>query len=242
MQSAIFAALALIGVVAGPAATANAADDACPAVEVVFARGTFEAPGVGATGQSFVDALSARLPGKTVEAYGVNYPASLNFGQAVDGVADAANQIQSIAAECPSTKIVIGGYSQGAAVAGYTTSSTVPAGITLPASISRPMPASVGSHVAAVALFGTPDDWFLSLADRSAPPITIGDLYAGKTVQLCAIGDPVCFPGGLDRSAHSSYKSNGMTDQAADFVVGKLGLPAPSATLVQAAASVDPGN
>lgn len=242
MQSAIFAALALIGVVAGPAATANAADDSCPAVEVVFARGTFEAPGVGATGQSFVDALSVRLPGKTVEAYGVNYPASLNFGQAVDGVADAANQIQSIAAECPSTKIVIGGYSQGAAVAGYTTSSTVPAGITLPASISRPMPASVASHVAAVALFGTPDDWFLGLADRSAPPITIGDLYAGKTVQLCAIGDPVCFPGGLDRSAHSSYKSNGMTDQAADFVVGKLGLPAPSATLVQAAASVDPGN
>jgi cutinase len=242
MQSAIFAALALIGVVAGPAATANAADDSCAAVEVVFARGTFEAPGVGATGQSFVDALSARLPGKTVEAYGVNYPASLNFGQAVDGVADAANKIQAISAECPSTKIVLGGYSQGAAVAGYTTSSTVPAGIALPASISGPLPASVASHVAAVALFGTPDDWFLGLADRSAPPITIGDLYGGKTIQLCATGDPVCYPGGLDRSAHSTYKSNGMADQAADFVVSKLGLPAPSATLVQAAATVDPGN
>ncbi|SBS70594.1 putative Cutinase [uncultured Mycobacterium sp.] len=242
MQSAIFAALALIGVVAGPAATANAADDSCAAVEVVFARGTFEAPGVGATGQSFVDALSARLPGKTVDAYGVDYPASLNFGQAVDGVADAANKIQAISAECPSTKIVLGGYSQGAAVAGYTTSSTVPAGIALPASISGPLPASVASHVAAVALFGTPDDWFLGLADRSAPPITIGDLYGGKTIQLCATGDPVCYPGGLDRSAHSTYKSNGMADQAADFVVSKLGLPAPSATLVQAAATVDPGN
>ena len=242
MQSAIFAVLALIGVVAGPAATANAADDSCAAVEVVFARGTFEAPGVGATGQSFVDALNARLPGKTVEAYGVNYPASLNFGQAVDGVADAANKIQAISTECPSTKIVLGGYSQGAAVAGYTTSSTVPAGIALPASISGPLPASVASHVAAVALFGTPDDWFLGLADRSAPPITIGDLYGGKTIQLCATGDPVCYPGGLDRSAHSTYKTNGMADQAADFVVSKLGLPAPSATLVQAAASVDPGN
>jgi cutinase len=242
MQSAIFAALALIGVVAGPAATASAADDSCAAVEVVFARGTFEAPGVGATGQSFVDALSARLPGKTVEAYGVNYPASLNFGQAVDGVADAANKIQAISAECPSTKIVLGGYSQGAAVAGYTTSSTVPAGIALPASISGPLPASVASHVAAVALFGTPDDWFLGLADRSAPPITIGDLYGGKTIQLCATGDPVCYPGGLDRSAHSTYKSNGMADQAADFVVSKLGLPASSASLVQAAATVDPGN
>jgi cutinase len=241
-QSAIFAALALTAVVAGPAATANAADDSCAAVEVVFARGTFEAPGVGATGQAFVDALNARLPGKTVEAYGVNYPASLNFGQAVDGVADAANRIQAVAAECPSTKIVLGGYSQGAAVAGYTTSSTVPAGVTLPASISGPLPASVASHVAAVALFGTPDSWFLGLADRNAPPITIGDLYAGKTIQLCAPGDPVCYPGGLDRSAHSSYKFNGMADQAADFVVSKLGGPPPEAVLVQASADVAPGN
>ena len=245
-RPAVFTALALFAVIAGlfavPAATANAADDSCAAVEVVFARGTFEAPGVGATGQAFVDALNARLPGKTLEVYGVNYPASLNFGQAVDGIADAANKIQSIAAQCPSTKIVLGGYSQGAAVAGYTTSSVVPAGFTLPASISGPMPASVASHVAAVALFGTPDDWFLGLADRNAPPITIGDLYAGKTIQLCAPGDPVCYPGGLDRSAHSSYKTNGMADQAADFVVAKLGLPSPAATVVQAAGGVDPGN
>jgi cutinase len=239
----VFALLAVLGgLFLGPAATASAADDSCAAVEVVFARGTFETPGVGATGQAFVDAVNARLPGQAVEAYGVNYPASLNFGQAVDGIADAANKIQSISAECPSTKIVLGGYSQGAAVAGYTTSSTVPAGITLPASISRPLPASIASHVAAVALFGTPDEWFLSLADRNAPPINVGDLYAGKTIQLCAAGDPVCYPGGLDRSAHSSYKNNGMADQAADFVASKLGGPAPAATLVQAAASVDPGN
>ncbi|TGD88360.1 cutinase family protein [Mycolicibacterium sp. CH28] len=241
-QAAVFAALAVAGLMAGPVATANAADDSCAAVEVVFARGTFETPGVGATGQAFVDALSARLPGKTVQAYGVNYPASLNFGQAADGVADAVNKIEAITAACPATKIVLGGYSQGAAVAGYTTSSAVPAGFALPASISGPMPTSVASHVAAVALFGTPDDWFLGLADRSAPPISIGDLYAGKTIQLCAAGDPVCFPGGLDRSAHSSYKSNGMADQAADFVVSKLGGAAQAATLVQTAAEVDHTN
>jgi cutinase len=226
---------------AGAPATANAAAGSCPSVEVVFARGTFEAPGVGATGQAFVDALNARLTGKAIEVYGVNYPASLDFGQAVDGIADAANKVQAVASECPSTKIVLGGYSQGAAVAGYTTSSTVPAGVTLPASISGPMPASVASHVAAVVLFGTPDEWFLGLADRSAPPISIGDLYAAKTLQLCATGDPVCFPGGLDRSAHSSYKTNGMADQAADFVVGKLGGPAPLATVVQTAGEA-PGN
>ena len=139
------------------AATASAADDSCPAVEVVFARGTNEAPGVGATGQSFVDALTARLPGKTVGVYGVNYPASMNFGQAADGVVDASNKVQSIAANCPTTKIVLGGYSQGAAVAGYTTTDAVPAGFDLPAGITGPMPPAVASHVAAVVLFGTPD-------------------------------------------------------------------------------------
>ncbi|MHC9293775.1 cutinase family protein [Mycobacterium sp. LTG2003] len=238
-QSALFAVLALaaivVGTLAGPVATANAAADACADVEVVFARGTNEAPGVGATGQAFVDALTAQLPGKSVDVYGVNYPASLNFGQAVDGIVDASNRIQSIAASCPDTKIVLGGYSQGAAVAGYTTSSSVPAGYVLPAGLSGPMPADVASHVAAVALFGTPDSWFLSLADRNAPPITIGAPYAAKTIQLCATGDPVCFPGGLDRGAHSSYKVNGMAVQAADFVARQLGGAAPSATLVQTA-------
>ena len=191
-KSALFTVMAFAAIVAGlfagSAATANAADDSCAAVEVVFARGTFEGAGVGATGQAFVDSLNARLPGKTVDVYGVNYPASLDFGQAVDGVADAANRIQAIADQCPSTKIVLGGYSQGAAVAGYTTSSVVPAGYALPATITGPMPASVASHVAAVVLFGTPSPFVLSVADRSAPAINIGGAYAGKTIQLATAG------------------------------------------------------
>ena len=133
--STIFAGLAaaaiLVGSLALPAswsAQARAADDSCASVEVVFARGTFEAPGVGATGQAFVDALNTRLPGKTVDAYGVNYPASLNFGQAADGIADASNKIESIVTSCRDTQIVLGGYSQGAAVAGYTTTDTSPPG------------------------------------------------------------------------------------------------------------------
>lgn len=240
--STTFAALATGAIFAGSFATstpvANAAEDSCPAVEVVFARGTNEAPGVGATGQSFVDALTARLPGKSVDVYGVNYPASLNFGQAADGIVDASNRIQSIATTCPATDIVLGGYSQGAAVAGYTTTDTVPAGFDLPAGIAGPMPASVAPHVSAVVLFGTPDPWFMNLVAQSAPPITIGQSYTAKTLQLCATGDPVCFPGGLDRSAHSSYKDNGMAVQAADFVANKLGAPAPAAAVQQTAGEV----
>lgn len=237
---AIFTALTMATIVM-PTATAGAADDSCANVEVVFARGTFEGPGVGDTGQAFVDALGARLPGKAIDVYGVNYPASLDFSQAAAGVADATNRIQQIADTCPATKIVLGGYSQGAAVAGYSTASAVPAGFALPAGITGPMPASVASHVAAVVMFGTPNSWFLSLADRDAPAITIGAPYAGKTLQLCATGDPVCYPGGLTRSAHSSYKFNGMADQAADFVAQKLG-NAPRAAVLQTAGEVDPAN
>src|SRR3979409_1566539 len=242
---AIFAALAVAAVVAGslaaPTPTANAADGSCPAVEVLFARGTNEAPGVGATGQAFVDALNARLPGKTVDVYAVDYAASLDFGQTADGIVDATNKIETIAASCPTTKIVLGGYSQGAALAGYTTTDTVPAGFALPAGITGPMPPAIAPHVAAVVLFGTPDSWFLNRVDHNAPSIPIGQPYTAKTLQLCATGDPVCFPGGLDRAAHSSYKDNGMADQAADFAARRLIAPAPAAAVQQTAGEVGAG-
>ncbi|WP_263993195.1 cutinase family protein, partial [Mycobacterium paraense] len=37
----------------------------CPDVQVVFARGTGEPPGVGPTGQAFVDDLRSRVGGKS---------------------------------------------------------------------------------------------------------------------------------------------------------------------------------
>ena len=76
------------------------------------------------------------------------------------------------------------------------------------------------------------------MVDHNAPPITIGQLYTAKTLQLCATGDPVCFPGGLDRAAHSSYKDNGMADQAADFAARQLIAPAPAAAVQQTAGEV----
>lgn len=61
-------AIGVIGIVAGAGSPAQAraqSDSQCPNVEVVFARGTFEAPGVGDTGQAFVEALTSRLGGKS---------------------------------------------------------------------------------------------------------------------------------------------------------------------------------
>lgn len=219
LAAVVMSVVAVAGLVG--AAPRAAADPGCPDVDVVFARGTFEAPGVGATGQAFVDALNARLAGKTVGIDPVNYPASLDFGRAVDGVADASSKVEATAANCPNTKIVLGGYSQGAAVAAYTTTDSVPDGVALPDGFG-PMPPAVASKVAAVVLFAPPSDGFLHLVDHSAPPINIGALYAAKTLQLCADGDPVCAPGGRDRAAHSSYRDNGMANQAADFTRSRL--------------------
>ena len=198
-------------------ATASAAD-ACPDVEVVFARGTFEPAGVGATGQAFIEALQTRLAGRTVQGYAVNYPASLDFPRAADGIIDASNKVATLAASCPDTRIVLGGYSQGAAVAAYTTADTVPPGFTLPVGITGPMSASIADHVAGVALFGKPSTGFLHMLNPGAPPITVGHLYTAKTFDMCIPEDPVCSPDGNDQAAHGAYTSNGMVDQAADAV------------------------
>lgn len=213
--AAVIAALAV-----SPAA--QAAPSSCADVEVIFARGTFEPAGAGRVGDAFVQALRNRLADQTVEVYAVGYPASLDFARAADGVLDAANRIKDVANRCPATEIVLGGYSQGAAVNAYVTADTVPAGLTLPHGLNGPLPAELADHVAAVALFGKPSNGILRLLQRDAPPIVIGAPYQGKTIDLCAPADPICDLGSLNRAAHSVYAVNGMAEQAADFTARRL--------------------
>jgi cutinase len=190
----------------------------CPDVEVVFARGTFEPPGLGGIGQSFADAVRKQAAGKSVSAYPVNYPASTDFPTAVQGIRDAADHIEATVATCPETKIILGGFSQGAAVAGFATSGAVPSGVD-PANVPKPMPPDVADHVAAVVLLGKPSPKFMEAID--SPPVQIGDLYQAKTIDLCIVDDPICSGSG-DGGNHSLYNQNGMTDQAAAFAVGRL--------------------
>jgi len=218
------AVAAVVCAASGSVAVAGqAAAEPCPDIQVVFARGTFEPPGVGGTGQAFVDALRAKAPGESVDVYAVNYPASLNFATAADGVIDASNKVQQTAVACPDTEVVLGGFSQGAAVAAYITADEVPPGFALPPGISGPMPDEVSDHVAAVALFGKPSSGFLQMIYTGAPPITVGERYAPKTLDLCIPEDPVCAPGGNDGNAHNAYLVRGLVDQAADYAVSRAG-------------------
>jgi len=215
----VAATSAILGSVAG---MPTAAAEPCPDVQVIFARGTFEPAGVGVTGQAFVDALTGKLAGKSVDVYPVNYPASLDFATAADGVIDASNKVRDVAASCPNTKMVLGGYSQGAAVVAYSTEDAVPPGFNLPDGITGPMAPEVANHVAAVALFGKPSSGFLQMIYTGAPPITVGKLYTGKTTDLCIPEDNVCSPTGTDNGAHTLYAENGMTAQAADFAAHRV--------------------
>jgi len=208
-----------------------AAAQPCPDVEVVFARGTAEPPGVGGVGQAFVDTLRAQVGPRSMDVYPVNYVASGDFADrigfartVVDGIRDAGAHVEATAANCPNTRIVIAGYSQGAVVAGYVTAAVIPDAV--PAEyrsfIPNPMPPDVANHVAAVVLFGKPSAQWLS--EAGAPPVVIGPLYVPKTIDLCADGDTICngAPLGGPTIAHALYPMNGMVSRGAEFAAGRL--------------------
>ena len=88
----------------------------------------------GSVGHSSTHCAGRLAAGRSA-VYPVNYPASTDFGNpdfavtVIDGIRDAGSHIESMAANCPKTREVLGGYSQGAAVAGYVTSAAVPTGV-----------------------------------------------------------------------------------------------------------------
>lgn len=210
------AAFATSTLLAGPVPYASATS--CPDVEVVFARGTKEPPGVGGIGQAFVDSMRSAVGDRSFDVYAVNYPASTDFPTAIEGVADASAHIERMATECPATRLVLGGFSQGAAVMGFVTADEVPAGIAA-SQVPKPMPPSVADHVAAVALFGKPSDKFMRAIDE--PSVVVGPRYAGKTIDLCISNDPICSGSG-EGYAHGLYAVNGMVGEAAAYAANRL--------------------
>jgi len=204
-RSIASAALMVLTLFSAPTAMPAAGADECPYAEVVFARGTGEPVGPGGPGQAFFDSLTAQLPGKSINLYPVNYPATSNYvDSAHAGADDAVAHVQGTVANCPNTKIVLGGYSQGAGVMDMT---------------SHRLPAQDANHVAAVALFGNPHSRLAeTMSDNQIPPIDPS--YIPKTIDICLPGDNICAEGG-SIIAHLGYVP-GATNQAATFVAQKL--------------------
>jgi cutinase len=215
---AVATALGLSASVVSAFAVPSASAQPCPDAQVVFARGTGDPPGVGPVGQAFVDALTARV-GRPLDVYAVNYPASEQWSTGLDGIRDAGAHVVSMAGSCPQTKMVLGGYSQGAAVMGFVTSAAVPDGVD-PATVPKPLAPDVANHVAAVVLFGMPNVRAMNFLGQ--PPVVIGPAYQAKTLKVCAPEDPICSDG-MNFSAHEAYVDDGsIINQGADFAASRL--------------------
>jgi cutinase len=204
---------AVVSALAATAAILTAApataEPGCSDVEVIFARGTSEPPGIGRVGQAMVDALRPQLGDRTVSTYGVNYPATYDFLAAADGANDATARISQLATTCPNTRIVLGGYSQGAAVVDML-AGIPPLGNKIgDVGSAPPLPASLDGNIAAVAVFGNPSAKF-------SIPIT-SSIFGGRAIDLCKDGDPICSRG-RNPFAHSDYVDGGQAAQAANFV------------------------
>ena len=200
------------GLLVTPAATPEASADDCPDVEVIFARGTNEPPGMGRVGDAFVDSLRQQTGGLNIDTYGVNYAASKLQLHGGDGANDAINRVKQAVAKCPNTKIVLGGYSQGASVMDIVAGVPI-GGINWGSSL----PPELASHVAAVATFG-------DVADRAGGSLpTQSALLGSRAIDLCNPNDPICHAGpGNEWSGHTEGYVPVYTTQAAAFVASRL--------------------
>lgn len=209
---AVAVVLAVVSVTFGPAPTA-AAD--CPDVQLIFARGTAEPPGLGAVGDALFGALQPALGGRTVDSYAVNYPASYNFLTTADAANDARDHIAEMVDQCPSTRLVLGGFSQGAAAISML-AGVPPVGERIGNFGSAPaLDGGLANKVRAVAVFGNP-------GNRFNTPLSSTGAFAGRAIDLCSNGDPVCVVGGRDRDAHHVYEAPPFPGQAAGFIAGRV--------------------
>lgn len=189
------------------------ASAACPAVEVIFARGRLEPAGAGQIGNTFVSALRQKT-GKNVNLYAVRYPAD---NQIDVGANDMSARVASTMASCPDTRIVLGGYSLGAAVTDVALA--VPFAFF---GFDNPLPPGADQRIAAVALFGNGSAW-------AGPIGALSPMYRERTIEMCHGADPVCNPADPNTweenwSDHAArkYIDAGMVNEAADFAAGRV--------------------
>jgi len=180
---------------------------------VVFARGRLESPGPGAVGNAFISNLQSKVS-KNVGSYAVKYPADT---QVDVGANDMSHHVQDMVTNCPDTRLVLGGYSLGAAVTDVVLAAPIAA-----FGFDSPLPPGIDQHIAAVALFGNGSQWV-------GPITNFSPTYNDRTIEQCHGSDPICNPADPNtwqdnwpQHLAGAYIDSGMVNQAADFVAGKL--------------------
>ncbi|TGZ80869.1 cutinase-domain-containing protein [Ascodesmis nigricans] len=170
----------------------------CKPIIVIFARGTTEPGNVGDdVGPSFFDNLELLEPGRVLIQGVNNYPADIwgyLGGGSESGADDMAASVARAISQCPSSKIVLSGFSQGAQVTHKA---------------AARMPTAHRSYVGAIVLFGDPNN---------------GTPFPGvlnnNVLTFCNDGDLICDGWPIPTSDHSNYENDGPA--AAKYVADRL--------------------
>ncbi|MCP9619404.1 cutinase family protein [Nocardia otitidiscaviarum] len=201
----LFAALLVLVSVLYPLQAPRAHATWCADIDVVVVRGTGEPGWLGdVVGNPLYGQLQQRLP-VSLSAYPVAYPADHSFNLGA-GTADLVGHLAHQAGVCPAQRIILAGYSQGAAVIhaalGTGNVSWYPGRVQLPGDLAW--------RISSVLLFGDP----LRAVGAGVP----GE-YAWRTGNWCTGGDPIC-GGGMNAASHVSYGHSFVA--AANFAAGRL--------------------
>lgn len=264
--AAALAGAAFVGLPAGIAS----ADPGCPDVHWIGAAGSGEREGADLTAYSGMGRviyrslgdLSAQLQrdGRTITAEAVEYPAVpvpgddagvggwLGFMGSVDtGAAALGTQYQAFAQRCPTTKVVLAGYSQGAMVVhrnlqALAESPNVAAALLIADGDRLPVDnvISMGSAKAVPGKrLGVAQDWPILAHAPAKLPLSIGS----RTISVCDYGDAVCdydpdaeevTPAAV--AVHTSYAVSTSSGYPWTTPLYQLLGPAPSASQVSLAA------
>ncbi|HNI35875.1 MAG: cutinase family protein [Microthrixaceae bacterium] len=248
--------LCVVGTVMAVPATAQTSGKPCSDVRFIGVRGSGENPSndpgtdynMGSlVGRVYEKVIARAQSGQSVSGYGIEYAAasvesiwtkagaffgneSARYYSSVrEGVGKLTSAIDDEVSRCPSQKLVLAGYSQGAHVILDT--------------LAARFPDSWKSHIAAVVTFGNPKfnsrirpsfgsfGYGVNGSLGARPPEQTDYLSTNRLLlDFCRSKDPVCQRGNLNASYHaqSAYVSD-YGEIAAGFAANRLGWPKRSA-------------
>ncbi|KAK3319541.1 cutinase-domain-containing protein [Cercophora scortea] len=209
------------------------ARQSCPSIHVFGARETTVSPGFGTAGV-VVNLILNAYPGATSEA--IVYPAcggqsscgGIAYGTSANqGTANVASQVNSFNARCPSSQIVMVGYSQGGQIMedAFCGGPDTNSGIT---TSTVPLTAAAVNMIKATILMGSPR--YVAGLSYNVGTCTAQGFAArpkgyvcpngAKIQQYCDAADPYCCTGS-DQATHQGYGTK-YGQAALTFVKSKL--------------------
>ncbi|KAF1918581.1 cutinase-domain-containing protein [Ampelomyces quisqualis] len=184
----------------------SGSSSSCPKAILVYARGSTEMGNLGTLGGPLGNALKNKYSAAQVWVQGVGgpYTATLSAntlprGSTPAAIAEMGRLLNLASTKCPNSKIVAGGYSQGAALAA--------------AAISD-LDATVRNKVVGTVLFG----YTKNQQNAGAIP-----KYPSSNLKVfCETGDLVCEGTLIITPAHLTYLDEA-GNQAPQFLISKIG-------------------